>query len=247
MDDFAVTVDGLRIAYRNVGVGVPVLLLHGFASSIEQNWRATGWIDTLCDAGFRVIALDFRGHGHSDTPHDPALYGDAMLHDIAAVMEAADAASAHVMGYSMGGMMGIHLLLQRPERVNRLIVAGVGQRYFTRPLHYRAIAAALKRNEADDPTSAHFLHFASQSGKDRLALAACIEAEFPRHDADALQSAKRPVLVVCGTNDEAAGTPEPLAAAFLDGRAVPLPGRDHMSAVGDAGYKLAAKEFFSAH
>jgi pimeloyl-ACP methyl ester carboxylesterase len=245
LTEFAITADGLRIAYCTAGEGPQVLLLHGFASSIEQNWGATGWLRTLGDAGFRVVALDFRGHGESDKPRDPKWYGAAMLLDILAVTEAAEAQNAQVMGYSMGGMLGIHFLLNNPARVKRLIVAGVGARYFSRPLHYSAISAALKdRTVSADPTAATFRKFASQRGKDPLALASCIEAEFPRHAAEELRRIDREVLVVCGTRDEASGPPEPLAKVFPNGHAVALPGRDHMSAVGDAGYRKAAVEFF---
>src|SRR5438105_7164521 len=57
--------DGLDIAYEINGHGEPVVLIHGFASDRGQNWRAPGWYATLNEAGYRVIALDCRGHGES--------------------------------------------------------------------------------------------------------------------------------------------------------------------------------------
>jgi pimeloyl-ACP methyl ester carboxylesterase len=246
MPRFAVTPDGLNIAYESVGEGPPVLLLHGFASSAEQNWRATGWVRSLATAGLRAISFDFRGHGDSDKPHDPDMYGDKMLADAVTVMEAADAPTAAVIGYSMGGMLGIRLLLDSPERVRRLVAAGVGEHYFSRPLHYRKIADALQAPDnlrLADPLVRRFRAFATQKSKDRAALAACIRREFPRLPQAALAAAKRPVLVVAGDADESAGAPEPLAAAFPDGRALRLPGRNHMTAVGDARHKRAATAF----
>jgi pimeloyl-ACP methyl ester carboxylesterase len=243
---FAVTRDGLNIAFETAGDGPPVLLMHGYASSAEQNWRAPGWIRSLVEAGFRTISFDFRGHGDSDKPHDPGMYGDKMLADAVAAMEAADAPTAAVIGYSMGGMLGIRLLLDSPERVRRLVAAGVGEHYFSRPLHYRKIADALQAPDdlrIANPLVRRFRAFATQKGKDRAALAACIRREFPRLPKAALAAAKRPVLVVAGDADESSGAPEPLAAAFPDGRALRLPGRNHMTAVGDTRHKRAATAF----
>src|SRR5471030_1859500 len=75
---FAKAPDGTRIAYEVVGEGKPIVLAHGFASDHAQNWKNVGWYETLTGAGFRVVALDFRGHGLSDKPHDDAAYGDKM-------------------------------------------------------------------------------------------------------------------------------------------------------------------------
>jgi pimeloyl-ACP methyl ester carboxylesterase len=72
MTDFTQASDGTRIAYDDVGEGEPVLLIHGFAASRVQNWKETGWYQTLTGAGYRVVAMDCRGHGESDKPHDPA-------------------------------------------------------------------------------------------------------------------------------------------------------------------------------
>src|SRR5687767_14844947 len=61
---------------RTAVSGPPVLLVRGFASSFERNWRETGWADLLGDAGREVIGVDLLGHGSADKPHDPAAYAD---------------------------------------------------------------------------------------------------------------------------------------------------------------------------
>ena len=71
--------DGVSIAFREIptegiDLGEPILLIHGFASNIEINWVSTGWVDTLTAAGYRVIALDNRGHGKSQKLYDPNPY-----------------------------------------------------------------------------------------------------------------------------------------------------------------------------
>ena len=239
--------DGVRIAYEVTGEGRPIVLIHGFASSREQNWRSTGWIDRLADAGFRVVSFDCRGHGKSDKPHEPAAYGEHMIDDIIAVMDAADAPVADVMGYSMGGMLTIRFLMRNPERVRRAVVAGLGANYFEEAQAWRAmIAAAMESGDIDaieDRVARRFRIFGAQKGKDRIALAACMRSPRHKYVAADLKRSTRPVLVVCGGNDDLVGSPETLAEAFADGRAVTLPGKDHMTAVGDPGYKKAVLQF----
>ena len=53
-------------------------MIHGFAANLEYNWKGTNWVDTLKDEN-RVIFMDCRGHGKSDKPMDPALYGNKLL------------------------------------------------------------------------------------------------------------------------------------------------------------------------
>ena len=68
------TNEGLRLHYADKGKGLPVMLVHGFASNMKVNWFDTGWVDFLTEHGRRVVAFDHRGHGLSDKPHDPKLY-----------------------------------------------------------------------------------------------------------------------------------------------------------------------------
>jgi pimeloyl-ACP methyl ester carboxylesterase len=151
------------------------------------------------------------------------------------------------MGYSMGGMLTIRLLMRNPERVRRAVVAGLGANYFAEAQAWRAmIAAALEADDIDtieDRVARRFRIFGSQKGKDRLALAACMRSPRHKYGPADLKHSTRPVLVVCGGKDDLAGSPEPLAEAFADGRAVTLPGKDHMSAVGDPAYKKAVLQF----
>ncbi len=258
MTEFARSRDGLSIAYETVGKGEPVVLVHGFASSRVQNWKQPGWYDTLTAAGYRVIALDCRGHGESDKPHDPAFYGhDTMAEDVRTVMAAAGAGTARLMGYSMGGFISIHLLMAQPEAVTKLVIGGVGETYLevsktspdrmADPTFRNEIADALLAADPStivNPVAKGFRAFAEQSGKDLRALAACMRAARRNFTREELSHSKRPVLVVCGEKDELTGSPAPLAAAFADGRAVVVPRRDHMTTVGDKVYKESVVEFF---
>jgi pimeloyl-ACP methyl ester carboxylesterase len=259
MTKFALRNDGVRIAYEIVGEGEPVVLVHGFASDRVQNWRAPGWYQTLNGAGYQVVALDCRGHGESDKPHDPAMYGHAtMADDVVAVIRDAGIGQALLMGYSMGGYISMSLLIKHPELFRKVVIAGVGASYLdlsaaeaavADPERRSAIADALLVDDASsirNETARNFRLFADQPGKDRLALAACMRGSRVSFTREQLSHSERPVLVVCGEMDVLTGSPGPLAAAFADGRAVMVPKRDHMTAVGDKVYKQAVIEFFAS-
>jgi pimeloyl-ACP methyl ester carboxylesterase len=250
MTDYVTAPDGLRIAFDDVGQGRPFVLVHGFGSDRSQNWRAPGWYDTLLAAGWRVIALDIRGHGESDKPRDPAFYAqDLRVGDVLAVMGAAGLSSAPVMGYSMGGYIAIHLAKMYPACVGKLIVGGVGETYFhDRENTLSGVAAALETEDPatiKDPVGLMFRRFVDQKGKDRLALAACMRGRRETWPPSQLAEISQKVLVVCGSADTLTGRPGPLAAAFPRGRAVTIERRDHMTSVGDKLYKQAVLDFLS--
>jgi len=257
MTEFVTADDGVELAFERQGPEKeterpPIVLVHGFGSSRVQNWKSTGWYGGLTGAGFSLVAMDCRGHGDSGKPHDQAAYGhDRMAKDVTHVMDACDLPDALILGYSMGGFISLRLLAAYPERVVKLAIAGVGESYLqdriTAPEARAVLAEALLTPDKDsltDPRAKMFRAFADQPGKDRLALAACMRAMSPHLPLETLSRLQRPILVVDGSEDDTAGAPEPLAAAFANGRAVTIPGRDHMSAVGDKNTRQAVIEFF---
>jgi len=246
--EFVKSSDGVRIAYEMVGEGPTLVLVHGFAASRVQNWRAPGWYETLTQAGYRVVAMDLRGHGDSDKPHDPAAYDHKLMaNDVVSVIRETGDKPVSLMGYSMGGFLSMRVLLEHPELLRKVVIGGVGETYLRGQLGQReGIADALEapdKSAIANPTQKAFREFAEQTGKDIKALAACMRA--PRHNYTVaeLSRSTRPVLVVCGENDVLTGPPGPLAAAFADGRAVTVMKRDHMTTVGDKVYKQAALNF----
>jgi pimeloyl-ACP methyl ester carboxylesterase len=103
-----------------------VLLIHGFASTAHVNWVFPGWVKTLDQAGYRVIALDNRGHGESDKPHDPEAYHpETMAADAAGLLDSLNIGSAHVMGYSMGARISAFLTLPGLTWFARWCLAGL--------------------------------------------------------------------------------------------------------------------------
>jgi pimeloyl-ACP methyl ester carboxylesterase len=249
--EFTTASDGVPLAFERVGEGPPVVLVHGFGSSRRQNWKSTGWYGSLAEAGFSPLAMDCRGHGESGKPHELSFYGhDRMSEDIAQVMDAAGVETAPVVGYSMGGFLALRLAARHPGRADRIALGGVGE-YYLRGQRIADVASRISLADAllaPDKSSLTgrarmFREFADQPGKDRLALAACMRAMSQGLAPDIMATIAQPVLVVCGELDDIAGSPGPLAAAFPQGEAVTIAGRDHMSAVGERKTRQAVTDF----
>ena len=238
---------GVTIHYDGVGSGPPVVLVHGFAASRELNWKAPGWYDTLTGAGYRVAALDCRGHGESDKLYDPEAYGqEKMGGDVLALMDTLGIERAPLMGYSMGGMISLRLLLDHPNRFERVVLAGIGGGLLENRPQSAAVADGLEADDAEsvtDPRARAFRAFAEQSKNDRRALAACMRRPRDPVDREALAGVGLPVLVVAGEQDTLVGDPAKLANAIPGAKSVVIAGRDHLTAVGDRRYKEAVLEF----
>lgn len=114
---------GVKIHYVEAGRGEPVVLIHGFDNSIDTEWLSTGIFDAL-SKDFRVIALDCRGHGKSDKPHDPKQYGSLMVEDVANLLDHLNIGKAHIVGYSMGGNITAKFLTMYQDRVLTATLGG---------------------------------------------------------------------------------------------------------------------------
>jgi len=241
--------DGVDIAYLDEGEGEPVVLVHGFASTKEVNWVNPGWFTTLTRAGRRVVALDNRGHGASGKLYDPAAYHSAvMAEDVRALLDHLDIPRADVMGYSMGARISAFLALAHPARTRSVVLGGLGIRLVDGVGLPESIADALEAPslaDVQDVQGRTFRAFADQTKSDRKALAACIRGSrqtLSRADGARLTL---PVLIAVGSKDDVAGSAPELAALLPQGRALEIPGRDHMLAVGDRVYKQGVIDFLA--
>lgn len=108
------------------GEGPAVLLLHGWMATADLNW--CGAFDDLAAAGYRVIALDHRGHGRGLRPMTPFRLRDC-ADDAAAVLQALNIGSAAVVGYSMGGAIAQLVARHHPQRVSGLVLSGTAQHW----------------------------------------------------------------------------------------------------------------------
>ncbi len=116
--------NGLRIHYVDRGMGEPIVLVHGLNNSI-QDWVSGGVVANL-SKDFRVIALDLRGHGFSEKPHDPKQYGREMGLDIVRLLDHLQIRKAHIIGYSMGAQITAQLLTTHAGRFISAILGGGG-------------------------------------------------------------------------------------------------------------------------
>jgi len=243
------TSDDAEIAYLDAGEGDPIVLVHGFASTKEVNWVHPGWVTTLTRAGRRVIALDNRGHGESTKLYDPADYHtDKMADDVGALMDHLGLARADVMGYSMGARICAFLALRHPERVRAAVFGGLGIHLVEGVGLPESIAEALEAPSlaaVTDPQGRTFRAFAEQTKSDRRALAACIRGSRQTLTRDQAATIRVPVLIAVGTKDPVAGSAPELAALIPGARALDIPGRDHMLAVGDKVFKTGVLDFLA--
>lgn len=243
--------DGLEIYFETSGEGTPLVLVHGFASDLRRNWKDVGWFNWMNDAGYEVIALDCRGHGKSGKPHDPAAYGRTnMARDVIALLDHLGLDRVNLMGYSMGAMISTLVLEEASERIAKCVLGGVGGPMLDGSrIDSSAIVDAMLAEDVDSITNIGakgFRVFADQSGADRFALAAHMQAGRPSFDRDVLSKIEVPVLVVAGEKDELVGNPDDLSSVFPNGRTVIVPRRDHLTTVGDKVYRDAVIAFLAA-
>ena len=238
---------GVEIAYSDEGQGEPVLLIHGFASNARVNWQATGWINTLLTAGYRVICIDNRGHGESEKLYDPELYSASiMAEDAARLLDHLHITHTAVMGYSMGARISAFLTMQHPQKVSRAVFAGLAERMVLGVPGGDAISDGLLAadvRDVVDPGARSFRIFAENTKSDLKALSACIRSSRVKISPEALAKITCPVLVVAGDADTVSGPVQPLVDMIPGAKGITLPNRNHMNAVGDAGYKKAVLEF----
>lgn len=134
----------VEIAYDVQGAGEPLVLLHGFTSN-RDSWRALGYVDALRRLGLRTILIDARGHGASGKPRDPARYGLAeRAGDVVAVLDSLGIERAHLVGYSMGGWIGLGVARHFPDRLQSLAVLGAHPLAQSMEAYRRGIADGLE-------------------------------------------------------------------------------------------------------
>ncbi|HEY3640317.1 MAG TPA: alpha/beta hydrolase [Xanthobacteraceae bacterium] len=242
--------DDVEIAFLDEGEGEPMVLVHGFASNAVVNWVQPGWVSFLKAAGRRVIALDNRGHGASTKLYDPAAYHSArMAADVAALLDHLGLSRADVMGYSMGARITAFLAMDNPLRVRSAIFGGLGSRLVEGMGAPEDVAEALEASSlaaVSDPRARMFRIFAEQTESDLRALAACMRGSSQTLTPAQLATIQVPALVAIGSKDVIAGSAAALATLLPAGEALEIPGRDHMTAVGDKVFKQGVLSFLAA-
>jgi pimeloyl-ACP methyl ester carboxylesterase len=224
--------DGLALAYRSVGDGRPLVLLHGFTGSARLFLQG-GLPAALAANGYRVIVPDLRGHGDSARPHDPAAYPpDVLADDGLALVDFLQLRDYDLGGYSLGAKVVLRMLA-RGARPARAIIAGQGLDALdgstSRTGGYRRMLAAIARGDHLEPGSPEAMQadWLAQSGADPQALLHVLDTSVET-PGTALAAITTPTLVVAGEEDERQAAE--LAAALPAARYVPVPG-NHLTAL----------------
>lgn len=111
--------DGIGLAVRVAGSGPGLVLVHGFGGAKEDFSDQFELLAERC----RVVTFDHRGHGESEAPDDPAAYSlDRLAADTMEVASAVGLDRFRLLGHSMGGMVALRLVLDRPDRVEALVL-----------------------------------------------------------------------------------------------------------------------------
>ncbi len=224
--------DAAELAYRELGEGRPLVLIHGYFSTALVNWVRYGHAAVIAAQGHRVIMPDLRGHGDSAKPHDAAAYPpDVLTDDGFALLDHLGLTEYDLGGYSLGGRTVLRMLV-RGATPGRAIVAGMGldgivhtgdrAGYFR---HVLTNPGGFPRGSLEWMTEA----FLNTVRGDPVALLHVLDTfvDTPREE---LARIEVPTLVLTGADDHDNGSAEALSAALPNGKYVSIPG-NHMSAV----------------
>lgn len=195
---------GVKIHFLIEGTGEPVVLIHGLDSSARVNWQMPGTIDALA-RDHQVIAIDLPGYGESDKPDDPAAYGEQWVDDVILLLDRLNIRKAHIVGYSMGGMVALKLIAEHPERVISGTLGGAGW---------------LREDSILQKIWAHMRSLGARSISE-LALTA-----------DQLKAIRIPVEILVGDRDPMKKLyVEPLESVRSDWRVIEIEGAGHLNCI----------------
>jgi len=240
--------DGVRLAYREVGRGRPLVLLHGMTGDSTM-WLRHGHAEMFAARGRRVIMPDFRGHGRSAKPHDAACYPpDVLAEDGLALLDHLALDDYDLGGYSLGARMVVRMLV-RGATPGRAVVAGQGLRQVLglgggAESFLRRVFAGPGSFEPGSPEE-QAEQWLRSSDADPVALLHVLDSVVAT-PVERLGRIQVPTLVVIGADDERAATADQLAAALPRGTGAVVPG-DHETAAGTPELAAAILEFLADH
>ncbi|MDN3351974.1 alpha/beta fold hydrolase [Actinomadura sp. DC4] len=232
--------DGVRLSYREMGEGRPLVLLPGL--SVEATlWLQHGLAEQIATHGHRVIMPDFRGLGRAK-PRDAAAYPlDVLADDGLALLDHLGLDEYDLGGYSLGGRIVVRMLV-RGAIPGRAVVGGQGLRQVLGDAEGGA-GSFMLRVLAGQGT---FEPGSPEEQTERWLRANDADPDALRHvlgsivatPMEAIGRVRVPALVVMGSDDERAASADALVAALPQGALAMVPG-DHRTAV-------SAPEFIAA-
>ena len=238
--------DGLDLAYREMGEGRPVVLVHGLFSNGWVNWIRYGHAQLLADAGYRVIMPDLRGHGMSAAPHDAAYYPpDVLADDGETLIRHLGLTDYDLGGYSLGGRTVLRMLV-RGARPRKAILSGMGLEGILDPNKrrdfFRRVLTGLGLHTRGSPAWMAEA-FLKTTGGDGLAMLPLLDT-FVATTRDEIAAITIPTLVLSGVDDHDNGSSAELAALLPQGELVEIAG-NHMTSVLQPSLGQSILEFLS--
>jgi pimeloyl-ACP methyl ester carboxylesterase len=251
----------VKINYTVEGKGEPVLLIHGFTANTQVQWGLPGIIKAL-SKDYQVIALDNRGHGKSDKPHDPSKYGMEMVEDSIRLLDHLKIKKAHVVGYSMGAMITSKLMTTHPDRVISATLGGSGGLRANADLgFFNRLAESLEQGKGvgeliealtppgkPKPTEEQIKTFNAMLStmNDTKALSAVVRGFKELIVSDAkLQANKLPVLAIIGDLDPLKKGVDDLNGRLPNLKTVVIKDADHMTAFVRPEFIKSLQEFLA--
>ena len=249
--DFPVTYfkshDGLDLAYREMGEGRPVVLIHGLFSNGWVNWIRYGHAQLLTKAGYRVIMPDLRGHGMSAAPHDAAYYpADVLAEDGETLVRHLALTDYDLGGYSLGGRTVLRMLARGTATPRKAILSGMGLEGILDPNKrrdfFRHVLTGLGRHTRG--SGAWMAEaFLKTTGGDPLAMLPLLDTFVATLRAQ-IEAVEVPSLILSGIEDRDNGSSAELAKLLPHGELVEIPG-NHMTAVLQPALGRAIRDFLS--
>ena len=245
--NYITTPDGTRIAVHRMGEGRPVLMLHGLFSSAQMNWVKYGHAPLLAENGFEAIMPDWRVHGDSGAPTDPALYSPGVLvRDALHIVEELGLEDYDLVGFSLGARTATSAVIAG-LRPRRLVLGGMGieglSNWEKRSAFFVDMIDRFDTIERGDPA---FLakSFMKAQGIDRTAARLLLTRGVEDIALNDLDRITMPTLVLIGDEDRDNGSPERLRDALPDARIAVVPG-NHMGSVTKPEMGRAILDFLS--
>lgn len=237
--------DGVRLAYREVGFGRPLILIHGYMGR-GAIWAETGIAGRFTARGYGVILPDMRGHGDSARPHDAAAYSpDVLADDGLALIEHLGVTDYDLGGYSLGGRTVVRLLA-RGATPRRAVVGGQGLDAILhtagRGGQYRKVLSGFGTHQPGSPEQ-QMEDWVRAGGGDPVALERILDT-FVNTTSEELAAIRVPVLVLTGAEDRHNATARALAEALPNGRYAELPG-NHFTAMTSPEFEQALTGFLA--
>jgi pimeloyl-ACP methyl ester carboxylesterase len=254
---------GVKIHYRVEGKGEPVLLVHGFASTVYLQWVHPDILRALA-RDHRVIALDVRGHGQSGKPTDPNKYGTEMVEDCVRLLDHLKIHKAHVVGYSMGTLIVGKLLAVHPDRLLSAVLGGSG--VFVEgtelPPFVEKLADSLEKGQglgpmitalwlpSKPPLPPSTIQLLNRTliGDNSKALAASVRSwKKLGVRREQLRANKVPTLVLIGANDPLKKRVDDSKDDMANLKIVVIEGADHNSTLFDPKFTRSLRQFLAEH